>query len=133
MLEKIWINIRSWFQERSERRDVILGFNQSAKAAFIEGSRCLPCLRPASQEGTKHYKHQFSDYFNSGFRIKAFKGEALSKDELSQIGATITSDDKLIRQLVVLGFDTLEIYGDKNYYGMQWPIRDFIRIGQAQQ
>jgi myo-inositol catabolism protein IolC len=132
MLEKIWINIRSWFQERSERRDVILGFNQSAKAAFIEG--IVPTLLEASiSRGNKDYKHQFSDYFNSGFRIKAFKGEALSKDELSQIGATITSDDKLIRQLVVLGFDTLEIYGDKNYYGMQWPIRDFIRIGQAQQ
>jgi myo-inositol catabolism protein IolC len=132
MLEKIWINIRSWFQERSERRDVILGFNQSAKAAFIEG--IVPTLLEASiSRGNKDYKHQFSDYFNSGFRIKAFKGEALSKDELSQIGATITSDDKLIRQLVVLGFDTLEIYGDKNYYGMQWPIRDFIRIVQAQQ
>jgi myo-inositol catabolism protein IolC len=132
MLEKIWINIRSWFQERSERRDVVLGFNQSAKAAFIEG--IVPTLLEASiSRGNKDYKHQFSDYFNSGFRIKAFKGEALSKDELSQIGATITSDDKLIRQLVVLGFDTLEIYGDKNYYGMQWQIRDFIRIGQAQQ
>jgi myo-inositol catabolism protein IolC len=132
MLEKIWINIRSWFQERSERRDVVLGFNQSAKAAFIEG--IVPTLLEASiSRGNKDYKHQFSDYFNSGFRIKAFKGEALSKNELSQIGATITSDDKLIRQLVVLGFDTLEIYGDKNYYGMQWQIRDFIRIGQAQQ
>jgi len=109
-----------------------LGFNQSAKAAFIEG--VVPSLLEASiSRGNKAYKHQFSDYFNSGFRIKAFKGEALSKNELSQIGATITSDDKLIRQLVVLGFDTLEIYGDKNYYGMQWPIRDFIRIGQAQQ
>ena len=73
-----------------------MGFNQSAKAAFIEG--VVPSLLEASiSRGNKAYKHQFSDYFNSGFRIKAFKGEALSKDELSQIGATITSDYKLIR------------------------------------
>jgi hypothetical protein len=44
------------------------------------------------------------------------------------IGNVILSDSELVRRLVVLGFDTLEVHGDKGQYGLRWQLKDFMLI-----
>lgn len=120
-------NIISWFSDRTERNRLIRSFNSSAKEAFIQG--VVPTLLNSSiSKGDSNYRHQYSNFFNSGFRIIAFTGKVLSKNEILQIGQTIITNDVLMRKLVVLGFDTLEIQGDKGLYGCKWQVKDFIQL-----
>lgn len=122
-----WNRILDWFQDRSERNRLVRSFNDSARHAFVSG--LAPTLLKASiSRGEKSYRHQFSNWLNSGFRIQAFTGRALSKNELILIGTVIISDETLIRKLVVLGFDTLEVCGDKGIYGCRWQLKDFLQI-----
>ncbi len=53
---------------------------------------------------------------------------ALSKDELILIGQVILNDDTLVRRLIVLGWDTLEIHGDENSYGCRWQLKDHLSL-----
>lgn len=127
MLSNTWNDILDWFQDRSEKNRLIRSFNNSAKNAFVAG--IAPTLLKASiSKGDRSYKHQFSNWLNTGFRIQAFSGRALSKDELIYIGNVILNDDVLVRKLIVLGWDTLEIHGDKGSYGCKWQLKDHIAL-----
>lgn len=127
MLDNLWNNIIYWFEDRSERSRLVRGFNDSAKKSFISG--IAPTLLKASiSRGESSYKHQFSNWLNSGFRIQAFTGRTLSKDEIMRIGKVILDDSILVRRLIVLGFDTLEIHGDAGKYGCRWQLKDYIPL-----
>ena len=127
LLANAWNRIIDWFQDRSERNRLVRSFNEAARNAFVAG--LAPTLLKASiSRGEKSFRHQFSNWLNSGFRIQAFTGRVLSKNELVLIGNTILSDDTLIRKLVVLGFDTLEICGDKGIYGCRWQLKDYLQL-----
>lgn len=127
MFANTWNNIIAWFQDRSERAKLVRSFNESARRAFVGG--VAPSLLKASiSKGDRAYKHQFSNWLHSGFRIQAFTGKVLTKDEIILIGSVILSDDALIRKLVVLGWDTLEIHSDKGCYGCKWQLKDFILL-----
>lgn len=129
MLENFWNRIVEWFKDRSERSHLIRSFNDSAKNAFIIGE--APTLLKASvSKGERKYRHQFSSWLNTGFRIQAFSGRQLPKDQIKQIGEVILNDNVLIRRLIVLGWDTLEIHGDKGVYGLRWQLKDYIAINQ---
>lgn len=122
-----WNRIVDWFQDRSERNRLVRSFNDSAKHAFVAG--LAPTLLKASiSRGERSFRHQFSNWLNSGFRIQAFTGRALSKNELIVIGNTIISDPVLIRKLVVLGFDTLEVCDYIGMYGCRWQLKDYLQI-----
>ena len=43
-------------------------------------------LKGKISKGESAYKHQFSNWLNTGYRIQAFTGRQLSKDELIHIG-----------------------------------------------
>lgn len=126
MFTNTWNNILDWFRDRSERGRLVRDFNASAKNAFVMA--IVPTLIKASiSKGERTFRHQFSAWLNTGFRIQAFKGYQLSKSELIQIGNVIMSDNTLVRRLVVLGFDTLEVCGDEGPYGCRWQIKDFVQ------
>lgn len=128
MFGNVWNNLLQWFQDRSERNRLIRNFNDSARKAFVSG--IVPTLLKASvSKGESSYRHQFSNWFNSGFRVQAFTGRQLSKDELVTIGSVILNDSTLVRRLVVLGFDTLEVHGDAGIYGCRWQLKSHIQIG----
>ncbi len=55
-------------------------------------------------------------------------GRQLTKEEIVAIGATILADAVLIRRLVVLGFDTLEVHGDTGKYGLKWQLKNFLQL-----
>ncbi len=127
MFENAWNNIIDWFRDRSERAKLVRSFNESAKNSFISG--IAPTLLKASiSKGESSYKHQFSNWFNSGYRIQAFTGRVLTKNELIYIGKVILADSVLVRKLIVLGFDTLEIHGDAGTYGCRWQLKDYIPL-----
>ncbi len=122
-----WYRIVEWFRDRSNRKKLVANFNDSAKKSFILG--IVPVLLNATiSRGDSKFKHSFSDWLNSGFRIKAMSGRDLTKEEMKAIGATILADGVLVRQLVVLGFDTLEVHDDTGYYGLKWQLKAFIAL-----
>jgi len=127
MFSNTWNNIIDWFRDRSERAKLVRSFNDSAKNAFVSG--IAPSLLKASiSKGESSYKHQFSNWLNTGFRIQAFTGKILSKEELIHIGKVILDDSVLVRRLIVLGWDTLEIHGDKGLFGCRWQLKDHISL-----
>jgi len=129
MLENTWNRIIDWFRDRSERSQLIRSFNDSAKNAFIIGE--APTLLKAKiSKGERTYRHQFSNWLNSGYRIQAFSGRQLAKDEIKHIGEVILNDNVLVRRLIVLGWDTLEIHGDQGIYGLRWQLKDYIALPQ---
>lgn len=130
MFANTWNVIISWFRDISERNRLVRSFNDAAREAFICGS-APTLLKAGISRGDRAFKHQFSDWLNTGFRIQVFQGRQLTKNELIEIGATIIADNILMRKLVVLGFDTLEIHSDVGAYGCKWQIRDYIAIGQG--
>jgi len=127
MFENTWNRIVDWFKDRSERAKLIRSFNDSAKNSFVTGE--APTLLKASiSKGERSYKHQFSNWLKTGFRIQAFSGRQLAKNEIKQIGEVILNDNVLIRRLIVLGWDTLEIHGDKGTYGLRWQLKDYVAL-----
>lgn len=127
MFANTWNNILDWFRDTSERNQLVRDFNHSARNAFMAGV-APTLLKSKISKGDRNYKHQFSHWLNTGFRIQAFTGRQLSKDEIMMIGQVILSDDHLVRKLVVLGWDTLEIHGDKGSYGCRWQLKDFVAL-----
>ncbi len=127
MLNNTWNNILDWFRDRSERAKLVRSFNEAARDAFVAGM--APTLLKASiSKGESSYKHQFSNWLNTGFRIQAFTGRVLTKDEIIHIGKVILDDNVLVRKLIALGWDTLEIHGDAGAYGCRWQLKDFIAL-----
>ena len=127
MFSNSWNTILEWFRDRSERSKLVRSFNESARVSFVAG--IAPTLLKASiSKGERSYRHQFSNWLNTGFRIQAFTGRVLSKDELIHTGKVILNDSVLVRRLVVLGFDTIEIHGDAGAYGCRWQLKDYIPL-----
>jgi hypothetical protein len=129
MLINAWNIILDWFSDRSERSKLLRSFNESARTAFVAGI-APTLLKSRISKGERAYKHQFSDWLNTGFRIQAFTGKPLAKNEIMHIGQVVLNDDVLIRRLVVLGWDTLEIHGDEGNYGCRWQLKDYIQLSQ---
>ncbi|MDR1347448.1 MAG: hypothetical protein LBJ63_03325 [Prevotellaceae bacterium] len=123
----MWNRIAEWFRDRSERTQLLRSFNSAAREAFVAGI-APTLLRAKVSKGCSGYRHQFSDWLKSGFRIQAFTGCRLTKFEIVIIGETVLNDDVLVRRLVVLGFDTLEIHGDVGDYGCRWQLKDYMQL-----
>lgn len=120
----------NWFQDRQSRNALIRSFNLASREAFVSGE--VPVVMEASiSRGDPAYCHQFSNRIGgSGFRIKVLSGKQLSKEELVSVGNTVLVDDILVRKMVVLGWDTLEIYCDSGNFGCKWQLRDYLVLGQ---
>ena len=123
----VWNRIIHWFRDMSERRKLINSWNDSAKEAFISGA--VPSLLEASTSiGNSNYRHEMSKWMISGFRIRVRSGRPLDKEELLAIGRIILYNNQLVRQIVALGWDTLEVYDASNKKGVQWAFRDFVSL-----
>ena len=123
----MWNRILGWFGEINQRDQLILEFNNSAKANFIKGDT-LTLLEAKVTIGSRGFKHHFSKFMASGFRITALSGSPLEKSELVKIGKTILDDDTLVRKLITLGWDTLEVNDVNENYGCKWPLKDHAKM-----
>ena len=123
----IWDRIIKWFRDMSERRKLINEWNDSAQEAYISGA--VPSLLEASTSiGNSNYRHEFSKWMISGFRIRVKSGRPLTKEELVAIGRIILYNNQLVRRIVVLGWDTLEVYDAANKKGVMWAFKDFLNL-----
>ena len=129
VLSNFWVRILDWFQDHQSRTALVRGFNQSAKEAYIQG--VVPVVLDARiAKGNEAYRHKFSKILEgSGFRITVRAGKQLTKREIVNIGETILSNDMLVRRMVVLGWDTLQVHCDIGNHGCQWQLHDYIMIG----
>ncbi len=120
--------IKEWFGEMSERYKLVRDFNKAAKYAFISG--VAPTLLEAKiTGGDSAFKHEFSKWLGSGFRIKAMSGKPLHNIELKEIGSVVLDNEELIRQLITLGWDTLEVHSNQGFNGLKWPLKDYAKLG----
>ena len=111
----------------SERRKLMNEWNENARTAYITGT--VPSLLEASTSvGNSNYRHEMSKYFMSGFRIKVKSGRTLTKEELVAIGRIILYNNQLVRRIVVLGWDTLEVYDSASRKGCQWAFKEFMSL-----
>lgn len=123
----IWATIISWFKERSERNEFINSFNESARMAFVSGQTDT-YLKASSSFGNSSYRHAFSKFMGGGFRIKAEAGGLLTRDDVKSIGQIIINDPALVRIMITLGWDTLEVYPSGSSSGMQWRLFNQLSI-----
>jgi len=123
----IWSIITSWFKERAERNDFLNQFNDSAKMAFISGQTDT-FLKASISMGNYSYRHAFSKMFGGGFRIKAEVGGLLTRDDVKSIGQIILNDQVIVRLMISLGWDTLEVYPSGSSSGNQWRLFNQLSI-----
>jgi hypothetical protein len=123
-----WDRIVDWFSDFRERSSVVKDFNLSARNFYIKGI-AETLLEAKTTVGTLEYRHAFSKWMAGGFRIKALSGRALNRQELIDIGNIVLQNDELVRKLVALGWDTLEIHDDTGNIGLKWELKKFTKIG----
>lgn len=122
------MEVTEWFGEMTERYRLVKDFNRAAKNSFIAG--IAPTLLEAKiTKGDSNYKHAFSKWMGAGFRIKALSGRTLEKSELVEIGRVVLDNEALIRQMISLGWDTLEVHANEGYNGAKWALKDYANIG----
>ena len=123
-----WDRIVDWFSDFRERSSVIKDFNISARNAYIKGIADT-LLETKTTVGSLEYRHAFSKWMAGCFSIKALSGRALNRQELIAIGNIVLQNDELVRKLVALGWDTLEIHDDTGSIGLKWELKKFTNIG----
>lgn len=122
-----WNKILEWFSNNSERSQLISEFNSNAKQAFI--NNVVPVyLKAESSRGNSAYKHQFSSFLFHGFRIKSLTGRSLTNEEIIQLGSIIIHNTNLSRNLVSLGYDTIEMTNDYGKVIKDWPLTALIEL-----
>jgi len=128
LFENVWNIIATWFADRKERSMLIREFNNRARTSFVRGETPT-ALKASISRGLSQYRHEFSSLFNTGFRIQALTGRQLSKSEIMDIGQVVLSNTILVRHLIVLGWDTLEVHDNGGCYGCRWRLADYANIG----
>lgn len=122
------IEVKDWFGEMVERYRLVKDFNRAAKNSFVSGY--APTLLEAKiTRGDSAYRHAFSKWMAAGFRIKALAGRPLQKNELVEIGRVVLDNEELIRKLISLGWDTLEVHSNEGYNGVKWALKEHANIG----
>ena len=121
----IWNRIIKWFRDMSERNRLINDWNHSARESYIAGA--VPSLLEASTSmGNSDYRHEMSKWMISGFRIRVKGGRPLIREEIIAVGRIILCNNELVRRLVSLGWDTLEVYDSASKRGCQWELKEFV-------
>lgn len=120
--------ITEWFKDLSDRRRLIMEFNNESKTAFIEGY-AMTLLEARITRGDSSYRHEFSKFMAGGFRIKVLSGKPLTSSDMKDVGMIILSNDVLVRRLISMGWDTLEIHDSIGSNGLKWQLKKYSNIG----
>lgn len=123
----MWNFIVNWFKERNERKKFIDEFNNAAKIAFIHGETNI-LLKASVSTGNSEYKHTFSKWMAGGFRIVAESGNSLTREDVLNIGSIIIGNPTIVRKMIVMGWDTLEIHPSGVNKGLQWKLNQTLYL-----
>lgn len=122
------IDVYDWFGELAVRIKVVRDFNRAAKFSFIAG-QAPTLLEVKTTRGDSNYRHAFSKWMAGGFRVKALSGKPLPQSGLVEIARVVLDNEELVRKLVALGWDTLEVHDNKGFQGVKFPLKEYVRIG----
>lgn len=127
-MTSVWYRMIDWFSEAKERINVVRDFNRAAKYSFLSGE-AQTLLQARITRGSSAYRHEFSKFMQGGFRIKALSGRPLHRHELISIGIIVIDNEMLVRKLISLGWDTLEVHDSQGYDGCKWELKKHAKIG----
>lgn len=122
------IVIADWFGEMAERYRLVRDFNRAAKNSFISG-KAPTLLESKITSGESAYRHAFSKFMGGEFRIKALSGRPMEKSELIEVGKVVLDNEELVRKLISLGWDTLEVHDNQGFHGCKWALKKYANIG----
>jgi hypothetical protein len=127
-----WDCISSWFKDIKDRKVIIREFNNAAQASYVNGKVPFQ-LKSSFSKGNRAYKHSTSAWLNSGFRIIVMTDQLVSEIELNKIGLSVLADSKVVRFLITLGWDTLEVVNNKGEIGIQWELTKWAAVTPSTQ
>jgi hypothetical protein len=127
-----WNCVSSWIKNVKDRKVIIKEFNNAAQASYINGQ--IPYqLKCSLSRGNDTYKHSTSAWLCSGFRIIVMTDQLVSEIELNRIGLSVLADSKVVRFLITLGWDTLEVINYKGKIGVQWELSKWAAVSLSAQ
>lgn len=127
-----WNCVSSWIKNVKDRKVIIKEFNNAAQASYINGQ--IPYqLKCSLSRGNDKYKHSTSAWLCSGFRIIVMTDQLVSEIELNRIGLSVLADSKVVRFLITLGWDTLEVINYKGKIGVQWELSKWAAVSLSAQ
>jgi hypothetical protein len=120
----MWERIITWFGDIRERKGLLRSFNYSARSAYTFGE-CPILLQASITLGRSNNRTSYS-WLMSGFRIKThMAGYYMDQSMATVIALIILSNAQLVRHLITLGFDTLEVGTEGGSSIYSWPLIRF--------
>lgn len=115
-------------QGNLDRVRIIREFNLVFKEAFMQGDIDRLCIVTTSP-GLPQFKHELSSfYLRSGFKITIENDDNLTENDFSEIAKYVIESAAFVRQLMVLGYDTLIIKGKNSFTGLQIPLKEIANL-----
>ncbi len=115
-------------QGNLERVRILREFNIVFKEVFMQGELDRLCVVTTSS-GNPEFKHELSTfYLRSGFKITIENDNNLTQSDYIEISKYVIESAPFVRQLMVLGYDTLIIKGKNSYMGLQLPLKEIANF-----
>lgn len=111
-----------------ERVKIINEMNKGFKELFYSGAINRLC-RVSISAGDPDFSHEMSTMsFRSGFKIGIENDMDLQMSEVMDLSKYILANTAFIRQLMVMGFDTLIIQGLNNGRGRKFSLKAYAKL-----
>lgn len=111
-----------------ERIRIISAMNQNFHESYISGGLDRHC-RVTISAGDQEFRHSMSAiWLRSGFRITIENDYGMSDNEIFEISEYILNNNAFVRQLMVLGFDTLIIQGKLTKRGKMFCMHKYSSL-----
>ena len=111
-----------------ERIRIIKAMNEAFKEYFYSGELNRLCKISISK-GDPDFAHEMSSFFfRSGFKLSIENDTNVQDSELMEISKYILENKPFIKQLMVLGFDTLIIQGRNNMKGKVFSLKAYSTL-----
>lgn len=116
--------LKDWVRNGWERNQVINSFNTSAKHAYYS-RQAMYLAKARTTFGNSEFKHSLSR-MRSGFTVKIYGAYDMNKSQASDIADAILNNGPMIRQLMAIGYDTIEI--ETENYRFQWDAQTYNNL-----
>ena len=111
-----------------ERLKVINELNIAFKEAFLSTEIDRHC-KVSICSGNGKYRHEMSAFtLRSGFKVTIENDDNLKESDFIEISKYILSNPTFVRQLMVLGFDTLAIKGKNQLNKLEIPLKEHGKL-----
>ena len=108
-----------------ERLKIVNGMNDAFKEYYYSGELNHLCQVSISP-GNPNFRHEMStSFFRSGFKVAIENDSNIKESEMREISKYILSNTAFVRQLMVIGFDTLYIEGKTTKKNIAYALKEY--------